>query len=178
MSPHLSSFRERVQVDAELLPEDAMMTHLPKILERCVALAIPATFFEITFLLACLHYAESKCDAVVLEVIHGLFGPFKLDKVGLGGELDATNVVATSISIICSVCKCPVGSSLLTRYSSGSHTCAGRHCGRDLPQEGRDIQEGSALPRGSAGAYGRRGGSCCRAREPALHCGAGLGVSR
>lgn len=68
VSPHLASFRERMQVNAELIPESAFQAHLPKVLNLCVDSNIPATFFELTFILACIHYEELSCDAVVLEV--------------------------------------------------------------------------------------------------------------
>ena len=90
VSPHLASFRERMQVDGQLMPEDAFMLLLPTVLKLCGNHGIPATLFELTFILACLYYEHTNCQVVVLEV-------------GLGGELDATNVVQTALSIICSV---------------------------------------------------------------------------
>lgn len=90
VSPHLVSFRERVQVNAELISEEAFVEHLPSVLKLCADHSIPATLFELTFILACLHYEREECQVVVLEV-------------GLGGELDATNVVNTALSILCSV---------------------------------------------------------------------------
>ena len=90
VSPHLASFRERMQIDGKLMPEDAFMLHLPTVLQLCGNHGIPATLFELTFILACLYYEHTNCQVVVLEV-------------GLGGELDATNVVQTALSIICSV---------------------------------------------------------------------------
>jgi len=90
VSPHLCSYRERVQVNAELLSEEAFVEHLPNVLKLCADNSIPATLFELTFILACLHYERERCQVVVLEV-------------GLGGELDATNVVNTALSVLCSV---------------------------------------------------------------------------
>jgi folylpolyglutamate synthase/dihydropteroate synthase len=90
VSPHISSFRERVQVDARLIEEAEVLELVPRVLEICRQQQIPATFFEITFALACLQFEASSCDAVVLEV-------------GVGGEWDATNVCAAALSIICSV---------------------------------------------------------------------------
>jgi dihydrofolate synthase/folylpolyglutamate synthase len=69
VSPHISNFRERIQVNREFISESAMLQHLPRVLQRCVDLSIPATLFEITFILACLHYEDCQCDAVVLEVL-------------------------------------------------------------------------------------------------------------
>lgn len=90
VSPHISSFRERVQVNGMLVDEADVLCLIPKVLDICRCNEIPATFFEITFALACLHFESTACDAVVLEV-------------GVGGEWDATNVVMSAISILCSV---------------------------------------------------------------------------
>jgi dihydrofolate synthase/folylpolyglutamate synthase len=90
VSPHLASFRERIQVNAELIPEASLLVHLPRVMTLCADMQIPATLFELTFITACLHYEASECDAVVLEV-------------GLGGELDATNVISPALSVITSV---------------------------------------------------------------------------
>jgi dihydrofolate synthase / folylpolyglutamate synthase len=90
VSPHLASFRERAQVNAELIPEDDFIRHMATVCQLCVEHGIPATVFELAFLLACRHFEATGCEAVVLEV-------------GLGGEADATNVVNTMLSVICSV---------------------------------------------------------------------------
>lgn len=93
VSPHLASFRERIQVDAQLIPEDSFVTHFAALRQLCADHSIPATEFELAFLLAALHFREARCQAVVLEV-------------GLGGQFDATNVVDTAVGLICSVCEC------------------------------------------------------------------------
>lgn len=90
VSPHIACFRERVQVGHELISEADMLEYLPQILNLCVEHTIPATIFEVTFLLAAMYFGRVGCDIVVVEV-------------GVGGELDATNVVSTALSIICSV---------------------------------------------------------------------------
>lgn len=90
VSPHLSSFRERVQINGELVSEEELERNLPHVLQLCADHSIPLTLFEITFIYACLQFEASGCQAVVLEV-------------GVGGEVDATNVVDTALSIICSV---------------------------------------------------------------------------
>lgn len=90
VSPHISSYRERVQINGALITEPEIMDLMPRVLDICLQQEIPATFFELTFALACLQFEASSCDTVVLEV-------------GVGGEWDATNVVAAALSIICSV---------------------------------------------------------------------------
>ena len=56
VSPHISSFRERVQVNNELISEEDVVEMLPKICKLCVEHGIPATLFEVTFALACLKF--------------------------------------------------------------------------------------------------------------------------
>jgi dihydrofolate synthase / folylpolyglutamate synthase len=72
VSPHLASFRERVQVNSQLISEEAFVQHLPTVLKLCADHSIPATLFELTFILACLHYESEKCEVVVLEVSSAL----------------------------------------------------------------------------------------------------------
>ncbi len=77
-SPHLARFHERIRVAGELVAEDA----LKAILDECYAAngGEAITFFEITTCAALLAFARTPADYVLLEV-------------GLGGRLDATNVV-------------------------------------------------------------------------------------
>jgi dihydrofolate synthase / folylpolyglutamate synthase len=89
-SPHVSSFRERMQVNGQLITEDEVVEMLPRIYEICQTQNVPGTFFEITTALAFSYFGQ-RADCVVLEV-------------GLGGRLDATNVLtAPAISIITSI---------------------------------------------------------------------------
>jgi dihydrofolate synthase / folylpolyglutamate synthase len=88
-SPHVSSFRERMQINGQLISEDEVVEHLPHIYDICEMRDIPATFFEITTALAFVFFRNA--DVVVLET-------------GLGGRLDATNIlVAPALSIITSI---------------------------------------------------------------------------
>ncbi|MCV2867821.1 bifunctional folylpolyglutamate synthase/dihydrofolate synthase [Defluviimonas sp. WL0002] len=77
-SPHLARFHERIRLAGELISED----HLTEILEECETAngGIPITYFEITTCAAILAFARTPADWTLLEV-------------GLGGRLDATNVV-------------------------------------------------------------------------------------
>ena len=90
VSPHISSFRERIQVNNVIIPEGEVIPLLKKVIALCVDNNIPATLFEVTFIMACLYFDMSGCDAAVIEV-------------GLGGKLDATNVMSTVCSVLCSV---------------------------------------------------------------------------
>ncbi|WP_442954523.1 bifunctional folylpolyglutamate synthase/dihydrofolate synthase [Pararhodobacter sp.] len=78
-SPHLARFHERIRVAGELISEP----DLAALLDECEAVngGTPITFFEITTCAAILAFARTPADYLLLEV-------------GLGGRLDATNVVA------------------------------------------------------------------------------------
>jgi dihydrofolate synthase/folylpolyglutamate synthase len=77
-SPHLVRFHERIRLAGQLIPETA----LAALLDECDAAndGAPITFFEITTCAALLAFARQPADMLLLEV-------------GLGGRLDATNVV-------------------------------------------------------------------------------------
>ncbi|KAL8004727.1 putative folylpolyglutamate synthetase, mur-like, catalytic domain superfamily [Plasmopara halstedii] len=90
VSPHVSCFRERIQINGQLISERDVCDALSEIFTISAQLRIPATFFEITTMLAFKHFAKQKVDFVVLET-------------GLGGRLDATNIVTPVLSIITSI---------------------------------------------------------------------------
>lgn len=91
VSPHISSFRERIQINGEPLSEDQVEKYLKEIYDICEKENIPATFFEITTALAFRAFAQEQVEVVVLET-------------GLGGRLDATNVIKRpALSIITSI---------------------------------------------------------------------------
>jgi dihydrofolate synthase / folylpolyglutamate synthase len=77
-SPHLARFHERIRIAGKIISEK----HLTEVLDRCYKANGPdqITYFEITTCAAFLAYAETPADWTLLEV-------------GLGGRLDATNVV-------------------------------------------------------------------------------------
>src|SRR5690606_37480925 len=92
-SPHLHTFRERVQIDGEpITPEDfaALTAELAAVNSR-LAEARPdwgeATAFEVSTALAFLAFARAGVEVGVVEV-------------GLGGRLDATNVVTPAVAVI------------------------------------------------------------------------------
>ena len=78
-SPHLVRFNERIRVAGRLIEDDLLAELLAEVLDA--ADGIDASFFEVTTAAAFLIFARSRADACVLEV-------------GLGGRLDATNVIA------------------------------------------------------------------------------------
>jgi dihydrofolate synthase/folylpolyglutamate synthase len=75
-SPHLCRFAERIRIDGAPIDDDALATHLSDALE----LGPELSFFEVATLAAFLALRAAKVDLAILEV-------------GLGGRLDATNVV-------------------------------------------------------------------------------------
>lgn len=77
-SPHLVRFNERIRISGQLISDDALAHYLSRVLD--VAEGIGASFFEVTTAAAFLAFSEHPADACILEV-------------GLGGRLDATNVI-------------------------------------------------------------------------------------
>lgn len=89
-SPHIACFRERIRINQEMILEHDVQKHLSHIFKLIDSHHIPATFFEITTLLAFAYFAEQKIDFAVIET-------------GLGGRLDATNIVKPILTIITSI---------------------------------------------------------------------------
>jgi len=83
-SPHLISFQERFQIDGQPIPEEALVRVVEKIRPFADR---DLTYFEITTACAFLYFALAKVEAAVIEV-------------GLGGRLDATNVLAPAVAAI------------------------------------------------------------------------------
>lgn len=77
-SPHLVDFRERIAVNGEAMPPEAIVAWLDTHSRRVDE--IGATFFEVTTTMAFDWFRQANVDVAVIEV-------------GLGGRLDATNVV-------------------------------------------------------------------------------------
>jgi dihydrofolate synthase/folylpolyglutamate synthase len=89
-SPHIASFRERIKINSQMISEEAVETTLSELFQLTEKHAIPATFFELTTFLALAYFARQKVDYAVLET-------------GLGGRLDATNIVSPLLSVITSI---------------------------------------------------------------------------
>ncbi|HEY0622200.1 bifunctional folylpolyglutamate synthase/dihydrofolate synthase [Sphingomonas sp.] len=77
-SPHLVRFNERIRLAGNLIDDDALATLLEEVLDA--GGDIGASFFEVTTAAAFLAFARTPADACIVEV-------------GLGGRLDATNVI-------------------------------------------------------------------------------------
>ncbi len=87
-SPHLVSFRERMQVNREFISQ----ADVARLVAELAAVKLPdaTTFFEFVTVLALKFFAEQKCDLVIWET-------------GLGGRLDATNIVTPLASVITNI---------------------------------------------------------------------------
>lgn len=82
-SPHLVRFNERIRVGGTLVDDATLITTLRDVLDANGTAAI--TFFELTTAVAFVAFARSPADAAVIEV-------------GMGGRLDATNVVTPVVT--------------------------------------------------------------------------------
>lgn len=88
-SPHLQDYTERIQVNAVPISHAGMVELVEKI-KPAVATIPMLTTFEITTALGFLYFAEQHVDVAVIEV-------------GLGGRLDATNIITPRVSVISSL---------------------------------------------------------------------------
>ncbi len=87
-SPHLQDFRERIRVDGEMIPKQRVVNFVDKHHDKMVELDL--SFFEMTAALAFEHFAQSDVEVAVIET-------------GLGGRLDATNIIMPILSIITNI---------------------------------------------------------------------------
>ena len=81
-SPHLVRFNERIRLAGRLIGDDALAVLLEEVLDKADGLTV--SFFEATTAAAFLAFSRIPADACIVEV-------------GLGGRLDATNVIPTSL---------------------------------------------------------------------------------
>ncbi len=88
-SPHLLDYCERIQVNGEPISHE-LLVELVEEVKPAVAAIPKLTTFEITTALGFLAFARQGCSAAVIEV-------------GLGGRLDATNIVTPRVSVITSL---------------------------------------------------------------------------
>lgn len=94
ISPYVLTFRERIQVDGQMIPESemaALCEEIQKAVAKMEQQGMAPAEFEVVTALGMLWFARQKCDVVCLEV-------------GLGGRFDATNVIDQSlVSVICAI---------------------------------------------------------------------------
>lgn len=84
-SPHLYDFRERIRVNGEMMHQDSVVKWTQILKEQ--GKDLPLSFFEITTTMAFAYFDEEKVDVTILET-------------GLGGRLDATNIVKNKIASV------------------------------------------------------------------------------
>jgi dihydrofolate synthase/folylpolyglutamate synthase len=91
-SPHLVSFSERIQINREPIAEADVVRLVEEIQPwlREFPAAAPPTFFEAVTVMALIYFARHRCDLVIWET-------------GLGGRLDATNIVTPLASVITNI---------------------------------------------------------------------------
>ena len=87
-SPHIKDFRERIRINGAQISEQEVIDFVQKI--KSTNLDFEPSFFEITFGLAMQYFANENCDICIIET-------------GLGGRLDATNVIEPILSVITNI---------------------------------------------------------------------------
>lgn len=87
-SPHLTDFRERIRVNGEMIPKQKVVNFVDRYKAEMERLQL--SFFEMTTAMAFDYFAQSDVEVAVIEA-------------GLGGRLDATNIVQPVISVITNI---------------------------------------------------------------------------
>ena len=87
-SPHIFDFKERIRINGTTISEEDVVSFCAKLQE--IELPFQPSFFEITFVMAMEYFAAQNCTYAIIET-------------GLGGRLDATNVVLPLLSIITNI---------------------------------------------------------------------------
>ncbi len=91
ISPTITDYRERFQVDGRFITQSGLCKYLEPVKEAAEAMVRDGfnhpTSFEVETAVAFLFFLDKKCDVVVLET-------------GLGGTLDATNVINTTLAAV------------------------------------------------------------------------------
>lgn len=87
-SPHLRDFRERIVVDGQMIPKEAVVDFVSQ--NRELLEKIKPSFFEVTVAMAFDHFRAQKVDIAVIEV-------------GMGGRLDSTNIITPLLSVITNI---------------------------------------------------------------------------
>ena len=86
-SPHLETWRERIQVNGEWVSDTALISAISKVLNESDG---EETFFDLLTAAAFVSFREADCDFWILET-------------GLGGRFDSTNVLATEAAVVTSI---------------------------------------------------------------------------
>ena len=89
-SPHLLNFNERIRVNGRYIPNKQILHFLDNFFDEINK--IKSTFFEVTTVMAFDYFCKKGVDIAVIET-------------GLGGRLDATNVISPKVSVVTSISK-------------------------------------------------------------------------
>ncbi|MGL4348481.1 MAG: bifunctional folylpolyglutamate synthase/dihydrofolate synthase [Chlamydiales bacterium] len=89
-SPHIHSYRERIQIKNQCISESAIVHLLPEIFTKLSQKNISLTFFEYTTMLSWIYFQINQVDIAIMET-------------GLGGRLDATNLINPILSVITTI---------------------------------------------------------------------------
>ena len=87
-SPHLKDFRERIKVNGEMISKKEVVDFVNAHKDNFIEIGL--SFFEMSTALAFAYFSDQKVDVAVIEV-------------GLGGRLDATNIINPELSVITNV---------------------------------------------------------------------------
>ena len=87
-SPHIEDYTERIRINGLPISKEAVVDFVHRI--QAHTFAIEPSFFEITFALSLDYFKRQQCDICVIET-------------GLGGRLDATNIISPLLSIITNI---------------------------------------------------------------------------
>lgn len=87
-SPHILEYRERFKINGEQMPDEKLLAFFQQY-EKQIARFSP-TYFELSTAIAFWYFADQNVDLAVIEV-------------GLGGRLDATNIIQPEVSVITNV---------------------------------------------------------------------------
>jgi len=90
ISPHITTFRERIQINSKFIEKEKIIELLKHIFDICSKNSLKLTYFEYVTLLCFLYFKENNIDIAIMEV-------------GLGGNLDSTNIISPLISVITSI---------------------------------------------------------------------------
>ena len=91
-SPHLVAFTERIRIGADEITPDDVVALADEIWQRAATAGVALTFFEFVTVMAFIYFARHDVDVAVVEV-------------GLGGRLDATNVITPLLSVVTTISK-------------------------------------------------------------------------
>lgn len=87
-SPHLKDFRERIRINGQMIPEQAVIGFVAE--HKTFFTSIQPSFFEWTVALCFDYFAKQEVDVAIIET-------------GLGGRLDSTNVITPLLSVVTNI---------------------------------------------------------------------------